>query len=150
MLRTCPDAQFALVGDGPLRDRVAAYIRELKLERSVHLVGWVGGASRLMGAADVVTLTSSWEGMPYALLEAMGWSRPIVSTAVNGCPEVVVHGVTGLLVPPGDTTAWARSVASLLGDPAKASQMGVRGRRRLEERFTSQKMVSCIEALYLS
>ena len=150
VLRMCPDAQFALVGDGPLGDRVAAYIQELKLERSVHLVGWVAGASKLMAAADVVTLTSHWEGMPYVLLEAMGWSRPVVATAVNGCPEVVVHGLTGWLVQAGDTAAWARSVASLLNDPVKATEMGVQGRRRLEERFSLQEMISRVETLYRS
>jgi glycosyltransferase involved in cell wall biosynthesis len=150
VLQTCSEAQFVLVGEGPLRERMVAHVRKLRLEEYVRLVGWVESASRLMPASDLITLTSLWEGMPYALLEAMGWSRPIVATAVNGCPEVVEHGKTGLLVPAGDAVAWARAVVSLLTDPARANRMGIRGRKRLEERFTLQDMVSQVEALYAS
>jgi glycosyltransferase involved in cell wall biosynthesis len=148
VVRACPDAQFALVGDGPLGGEVAALLCELGLEGHVHLLGWQDQASELMAAADVVTLTSRWEGTPYALLEAMACSRPVVTTAVNGCPEIVVEGLTGFLVPPGDTAAWAGAVTSLLKDPAQASAMGRRGRHRVEERFTLPRMIARIEALY--
>jgi glycosyltransferase involved in cell wall biosynthesis len=143
-----PRAQFALVGDGPLRNAVTARIRGLGLEDRVHWLGWHADAFRLIGAADVVTLTSRWEGAPYALLEAMAWSRPVVATAVNGCPEIVLDGVTGFLAPPGDTAAWAGKVSDLLHDPAHASAMGQKGRKRAEERYTLQQMVGRLEALY--
>jgi glycosyltransferase involved in cell wall biosynthesis len=149
VVRECPDVRFALIGDGPLRDVAAAHIRELDLEGHVHLLGWRDEAFRLVAAADVVSLTSRWEGTPYALLEAMAWSRPVVATAVNGCPEIVVDGVTGFLVPPGDTTAWARRMIDLLNDPAQASAMGRQGRKRVEERFTLQQMIAGIEMQYL-
>ncbi len=144
-----PDAQFALVGDGPLRDRVAARIRDLGLQGQVHLAGWRDEAFRLMAAADVVSLTSRWEGTPYALLEAMAWSRPVVATAVNGCPEIVEDGVTGFLVPPGDPAAWAGRVVELLSDPERAAVMGRQGRRRVEDRYTLDKTVARIKGLYL-
>jgi glycosyltransferase involved in cell wall biosynthesis len=86
--------------------------------------------------------------MPYALLEAMAWSRPVVATAVNGCPEIVADGLTGFLVPPGDPAAWAGAVAALLDNPARAVTMGRQGRRRVEERFTLSQMIARIEALY--
>jgi glycosyltransferase involved in cell wall biosynthesis len=148
VVRQRPDAQFALVGEGPLRDAVAARIQELGLEGHVHLAGWHDEASRLMAAADVVTLTSRWEGAPYTLLEAMAWSRPVVATAVNGCPEIVVDGGTGFLVPPGDTSAWAGRIIDLLDDPAMAAAMGRAGRRRVEERFSLQDVVARTESLY--
>jgi glycosyltransferase involved in cell wall biosynthesis len=143
-----PDAQFALVGAGPLRNAVAARIQELGLRRHVHLLGWHDEAFKLMAAADVVSLTSRWEGAPYTLLEAMAWSRPVVATAVNGCPEIVVDLGTGFLVPPGDTTAWARRIIDLLSDPVMAVAMGQQGLRRLEERFLLREMVARIEGLY--
>lgn len=143
-----PTAQFALVGDGPLRDAVMARIRELGLERYVYWLGWHNDAFRLIGAANVVTLTSRWEGTPYALLEAMAWSRPVVATAVNGCPEIVLDDVTGFLVPPGDTRAWARKASELLDNPALANVMGQQGRKRVEERFTLQQMIGRLERLY--
>jgi len=149
VIRKYPDAQFVLVGEGPLRDALEARIWELGLEMDVHLLGWRDEASKLMAAADVVSLTSRWEGMPYALLEAMACSRPVVATAVNGCPEIVVDGVTGFLAPPGNTTAWARRAVDLLNDPVTAAKMGRQGRRRVEEKFSLQEMTAHIERLYV-
>lgn len=145
----CPDAQFALVGDGPLRSAVVARIQEQGLERQVHALGWHENAQRLIAAADVVTLTSRWEGTPYALLEAMGWSRPVVATAVNGCPEVVVDAETGFVVEPGDTEAWASRVIDLLERPTRAALMGRNGRKRVEDKFTVQNTIERLEGLYL-
>ena len=144
----CPTTQFALVGDGPLRDAVTARIRALGLGESIRWLGWQPDGFRIIGAADVVTLTSRWEGTPYALLEAMAWSRPVVATAVNGCPEIVVDGITGFMVPPSDATAWATCVSHLLNTPAQASVMGQQGRKRLEEKFIVQQMLERLEKLY--
>ena len=148
VLRMRPDVQFVLVGEGPLRETVQAHIRELDLGNHVHLLGWRDNARRLTAAADVVTLTSRWEGTPYSLLEAMAWSRPVVATSVNGCPEIIVERVTGFLVPPGDAAAWARRVTALLNDPAMAAAMGEQGRRRVEGRFSLQEMAVRLENLY--
>jgi glycosyltransferase involved in cell wall biosynthesis len=147
-IHQCPEAQFALVGEGPLRDAVAARVRGLGLEGHVRLLGWRDEAFKLMRAADVVSLTSRWEGAPYTLLEAMGWSRPVVATTVNGCSEIVVDGETGFLVPPGDTAAWAGRVVDLLSDPVRAAAMGRQGRRRVEERFSLRGMITRTERLY--
>jgi len=149
VMRERPDTQFALVGEGPLKDAVATRIEELGLKEHVHLLGWRDEAFRLMAAADVVTLTSRWEGVPHTLLEAMAWSRPVVATAVNGCPEVVLDGDTGFLAPPGNTTTWAGRVVDLLNDPMLAAAMGKRGRTRAEEKYSLQEVVACIEGLYL-
>jgi glycosyltransferase involved in cell wall biosynthesis len=143
-----PDTYFVLVGDGPLREALSARIRELGLSGQVHLAGWRNDAVRLMPAASVVTLTSRWEGNPYALLEAMAWARPVVATTVNGCPEIVVEGTTGFLVPPGEPEAWAGRVGALLADPDRARVLGRQGRKRLVERFSLPQMIARIEALY--
>jgi glycosyltransferase involved in cell wall biosynthesis len=148
VLAQFPDVQFALAGEGPLHDQVAARIRQRGLTGRVHLLGWRPAASRLMATADAVTLTSRWEGTPYALLEAMACARPVVATAVNGCPEVVLDGDTGFLVPPGDPAAWARAVAALLADPINATAMGRRGRVRGESHFALEGMIARLQALY--
>jgi glycosyltransferase involved in cell wall biosynthesis len=148
VLHDYPAAHLAMIGEGPLEQDVQARIGQLGLEGQVHLLGWRDEAHRYMAAADVVTLTSRWEGLPYVLLEAMAWSRPVVATAVNGCPEIVAEGVTGFLTPPGDTAAWAARVIELFQDPARASAMGRRGRERVEELYALPAMVAQIEALY--
>jgi glycosyltransferase involved in cell wall biosynthesis len=145
--QTCPDAQFVLVGEGPLQAAVAGRVRTLGLAGDVCLAGWREAAFRFMAAAHVVTLTSRWEGAPYSLLEAMASARPVVATSVNGCPEMVEDGVTGFLLPSNDVAAWAKRVVELLRSPV-AGAMGQRGRQRVEERFSTQRMVAEIEALY--
>jgi len=148
VLRECHEARFVWIGEGPLRTVTEERIRAHGLEGRVFLPGWRDNASRFMPAADVVSLTSRWEGTPYALLEAMAWSRPVVATAVNGCPEIVVDGESGFLVPPGDPSAWAGRVVALLRDPTRAAAMGAEGRRRVEEKFGLPQMIAQIESLY--
>jgi glycosyltransferase involved in cell wall biosynthesis len=148
VVRECPEAQFALVGEGPLWDAVGAHIQSLDLNEHVQLLGWQDQAFKLMAAADVVTLTSRWEGAPYTLLEAMACSRPVVATTVNGCPEIVLNGDSGFLVPPGDTAAWARRIIDLLSDTEMAAAMGQQGKSRVEHKFSLSEMVLCVESLY--
>jgi glycosyltransferase involved in cell wall biosynthesis len=148
VVRERPNARFVLIGDGPLREAVRTRVLECGLEQYVQLPGWRQDARTLMWAADVVTLTSLWEGSPHTLLEAMACARPVVATSVNGCPEIVLDGVTGFLVPPGDPLAWAGRVIALLDDPAKAGAMGERGRKRVEEQFSLRRMIAQIEGLY--
>lgn len=143
-----PSAQFAMIGQGPLKDAIAARIQAQGLQEHVHLLGWHARAHRLMAAADVVTLTSRWEGLPYSLIEASAASKPIVATNVNGCPEVVSEGETGFLVQPGDAPTWAARVSQLLEHPALAAQMGRNGRRRAERVFALDVTTTRIKQLY--
>jgi glycosyltransferase involved in cell wall biosynthesis len=142
------DVQFVLVGDGPLRDEVEAYIQELGMNNHVRCLGWQDNAYKLIGIADIISLTSRWEGLPYVLLEAMAWSRPVVTTVVNGCPEIVKHGITGYIVPQNDVVAWANCVIKLLDDPGQSVEMGQRGNEMVEDEFTLQKMIDQIQRLY--
>jgi glycosyltransferase involved in cell wall biosynthesis len=148
VLRELPEVQFVLVGEGPLEREVTAHVRSLGLESKVHLVGWLPEASHLMAGADVVTLTSLWEGTPYSLLEAMANCKPVVTTSVNGCVEIVEDGVTGFLVPPKDPVAWAERVITLLSNQALAAAFGQQGRQRVQEKFSIQKMIHQLDILY--
>lgn len=143
-----PDVQFVLVGDGPLKDEVEAYIQELGMNKHVRYLGWQDNAYKLIAIADIISLTSRWEGLPYVLLEAMAWSRPVVTTAVNGCPEIVKHGITGYLIPNNDATTWAKFVIKLLEDTKKSVEMGKRGNRMLKEELSLQRMIENTEQLY--
>jgi glycosyltransferase involved in cell wall biosynthesis len=148
VLRIVPEAHFVMVGDGPLKEVLEKRINALKLGERIHIFGHHPDADRLAATANVVTLTSLWEGTPYSLLEAMAWSKPVVATNVNGCKEIVLDSKTGFLSPPGDVQLWAKNVALLLSEPLVAKKMGERGRRHVEEQFTLQNMVSKIEELY--
>lgn len=143
-----PDTRFMLVGEGPMRKAITLRAKALGLDGAISLLGWQDNAADLIAAADVVSLTSRWEGMPHVLLEAMACSRPVVATAVNGCPEIVVDGVTGFLSPPGDVESWAERVVDLLNNPVKKNEMGQRGRDRVGKKFSRRDMVTQIDKLY--
>jgi glycosyltransferase involved in cell wall biosynthesis len=101
----------------------------------------------LIGAADVVCLSSAYEGLPMVLLEAMALARPIVATAVGGIPELVGEDA-GLLVRPGDAPALADALVELASDPARSVALGDAGRRRHRERYALEPMIEAyVEAL---
>jgi len=88
------------------------------------------------------------EGLPLSLVEAMCAGLPVVATDVPGHRDVVVHGTTGLLVPPDDSAALADAIASLVADPARRAAMGAVGRRRAIEEFGTRLMVDATAAIY--
>jgi len=100
-----------------------------------------------MKTFDVFALPSLSEGLSSAILEAMAASLPIIATEVGGIPELVQDGDNGLLVLPADSAALARAIQHLANDPEAAHRMGLRGRERMEERFTLERKILETEQL---
>lgn len=129
--REVPALHALLVGDGPLRDAVAAEISALGLNGIVHLTGFRTDPEALESAASVVVLTSkSLEGTPGVLLDALALGKPIVTTNVGGVPEVIEHDVSGLIVPIGDADAIGRAIARVLLDAPLAARLSAGARTR--------------------
>ena len=128
----------AIIGDGPLRGELEEQRGRLGLERIVELGGAREQAQVLewWRRASVAVLTSEDEGMPVCLMEAAACGVPTVATAVGGVPELVEDGVTGFLVPPGDTAALAAALQKLMQDFSLAARMGEASRRRAEDHFS--------------
>jgi glycosyltransferase involved in cell wall biosynthesis len=121
-----------------------ALAHSLGIQQEVHFLGHVDHAE-LPGwyaSADLFVLPSRMESFPLVLLEAMASGLPVVATAVGGVPELVVHGETGLLVPPNDPLALAQAINSLLDDPEGMKSMGARGRDTVRERYTWDKVAA--------
>jgi glycosyltransferase involved in cell wall biosynthesis len=93
-------------------------------------------------------LPSHVENMPISVLEAMAAGVPVVATRVGAIPEVVEHGVTGLLVAPGDARALADAIATILADPAQRERMGEAGRARAERHYSVDQVMPRLEAVY--
>ncbi len=142
------DVKFLLIGDGPCRGELESLARELGLEKDVLFLGSRQDIPQLLALMDVAVLPSLEEGFPNAVLEAMAVSKPVVATRVGGTPEAVVHGKTGLLVPPRDPRALADAILELLGDPRLAQQMGKAGRGRVKKEFGLDRMIQEMEGLY--
>jgi glycosyltransferase involved in cell wall biosynthesis len=115
----------------------------------VRLLGFRRDTRALMCAFDIFALTSRYEGLPYAVLEAMALGLPTVATDVAGTRDVVVSGVTGLLVAPGDSAAVAKALLTLVGDEKQRAAMGERGRTRVADGFTLARMARRLEGVYV-
>jgi glycosyltransferase involved in cell wall biosynthesis len=143
-----PGVHCLVVGDGELRDELAARSRALGLEGSVHFTGARENVADYLAAMDVFVLSSVTEGLAMTLLEAMAAARPVVATAVGGNPEAVEDGRTGTVVPAKDPEALAGAVRSFLADPEAAATVGAAGRQRARERFSLEAMARRYAAIY--
>jgi glycosyltransferase involved in cell wall biosynthesis len=143
-----PDVQFLLVGGGEMRELLEGSARKMGLTGIVRFLGWRRDLPRLYADLDVVVLTSKNEGTPVSLIEAMASGVPVVSTNVGGVPDIVVDGVNGYLVPPGDEDALTVAILDLLNRPARASVMGQEGRRSVRLQYTVERLVNDMDNLY--
>lgn len=143
-----PDAVFLYAGDGVLRPVVERAIARAGLDGRVRLLGWRPDAPRVIAAADVFVLTSRWEGLPRAYLEAAALGVPAVGTDVDGAREIVEENVTGHLRPPGDVEGLAEAVCGLLADPARRRAFGEAAAARVAPAFDLAKMFDDLDALY--
>jgi sugar transferase (PEP-CTERM/EpsH1 system associated) len=143
-----PDVKALLVGDGVLRRPMEEKAEALGLSDAVIFTGIRRDVPEILTLLDVFVLPSLWEGLPIALLEAMAAGLPVVATRVGGVPEVVVDGVTGLLVPPRDPEALSKAILKLLQNSDLRQKMGRSGRERVREHFSVERMVQDTEALY--
>lgn len=143
-----PDALFLLVGDGPEMPSVAASVAALGLEERVRLPGLRSDGRRCMGLMDVYLMTSEYEGLPIALLEAMALAKPVVATAVGGIPEAVEPGSSGWLAQVGSTNELAGFVRALLNDEPARQTMGRNAAQVVEQRFHLRRRVGAIEEVY--
>ncbi|MFE3031431.1 glycosyltransferase [Streptomyces canus] len=141
-----PGTAFVMIGDGPLAGDVRRLAADLGVE--VILTGHRPDAAWLASGLDVFVITSLYEGLGRALTEALATARPVVATAVNGVPDLVEHGATGLLVPPGDPPAAVAAVRWLLDHPREASEMGRQGQRRVRGTFAPQAMCAALDTCY--
>jgi L-malate glycosyltransferase len=147
-LRVRPDLNFVFAGDGPLRDSLTARARSLGIADRVRFLGYRTDVTALLAAFDVFTLPSLYEGLPNAVLEAMACGRPVVATAVDGTPEVVAEGETGLLVPPRDPDRLSEAVLRLAGDARLRTSMGAEARRRAVRDHGVDGQVDAFHRLY--
>ncbi|MGF1529312.1 MAG: TIGR03088 family PEP-CTERM/XrtA system glycosyltransferase [Candidatus Competibacterales bacterium] len=140
--------RLIIVGDGPLKDELAAQVAAANLERRVCLAGNRDDVDLLLRSFDVFVLPSLSEGISYTLLEAMASGLPVIATAVGGNPELVADGRTGQLVPVDDVDALAQSIATYALDPSLRRSHGAHGRSRCEAEFSIDQMTARYLALY--
>jgi glycosyltransferase involved in cell wall biosynthesis len=115
----------------------------------VQFLGQTADVAATLAGASMLVLSSITEGLSLALLEAMASGLPVVATKVGGNAEVAVDGETGLLVPPRSPNELAAAMLTIFRQPELARRMGMAGRKRVEDKFDSRRMVAQYESLYL-
>jgi glycosyltransferase involved in cell wall biosynthesis len=144
-----PRVRVICAGEGSLRRDLEAQASAMGLAGVVRFVGYQARSEDFLALADVVVLPSLFEGLPLVAVEALAAQRPLLATAVDGTPEVVVDGVTGLTVPPGNAGALAAALCRLLGDPALRDRLAREGRRWVAQRFDEKRQVRATQDLYV-
>jgi L-malate glycosyltransferase len=148
VVQKLPDVRFVILGEGELREALERVIKEYHLEKHVLLPGFRTDVLGCLKSFDLFAMSSVTEGLGTSLLDAMACSRPIVATEAGGIPEVVSHGVTGLLVPPRDHAAMAEAIIALISDRTRRQAMGDAGFARVNGKFTVERMIAGTAAVY--
>lgn len=147
VLRARPDARFVWCGGGELADLARAQAHALGIAPACQFLGHRDDAAQVLAALDMFWLTSDYEGMPLAPLEALALHVPIVASDVVGTRDLL-QGTAGLLVPPRDPAAFADAALRLLGNPGRRAQLAQAGYRHYLEQGTSRRMLDAVEQLY--
>ena len=140
--------QVNIAGSGPSENSLRSIARELNVADRVCFLGWREDIRELLSGWDLLAMPSLDEGFPLSAIEAMAAGRPVLASRVGGLPEIVVDGVTGYLIPPGDIEGLVRPLAELANDRVKLAKMGTAGWRRVQEEFTEEAMASHMASFY--
>jgi glycosyltransferase involved in cell wall biosynthesis len=149
-----PLVKFWIVGKEPAHskehytDQLSEYVREHHLQFQVKFWGFQPDITEILARVDILVLPSLQEPFGKIVIEAMAMEKPVIASHVGGVPEIVVHGQTGLLVPPADSEALRQALEQLIPDRQKRGQMGMKGRKRVEQYFSLEKTVRETEQVY--
>ncbi len=150
LVKEIPNIVCLIVGEGSEKAHLESLIRRHALQRKVILAGQRKEIPELLSVMSVFVMPSLEEGLGLALLEAMAAGKPVIASGVGGIREVITHGESGLLVPPGDPETLARALIALFGDPARMSSVGFRAKNRVRECFSRESMVEGTLNVYRS
>ncbi|MCB1071049.1 MAG: glycosyltransferase [Kiritimatiellae bacterium] len=145
--RQFPEATFICAGTGPRAEAVKDLAASLHLGACMKFPGYKE-VHAFMQTVDVYVICSRIENLPYSILEAMAWARPVIGTEVGGIPDLIVNGETGSLVPAGDVAALQKAMAIFCEQPALIETRGKAGRKRLLDHFTLDQSVAMHVDLY--
>jgi len=148
-LNVYPKMRLLLVGEGPLRPQTEQIVENLKLTNKVMFLGVRKDIPELLAKSDAFVLSSDWEGMPLTILEAMAAGKPVVSTSVGAVPEIVMNGITGILVSPQDSKLFSDGLLKLTKDTGLCAKMGNSGRQRVLEQYDISRTAREYESIYL-
>jgi len=148
--RRLPDLHLLMIGGGPLQSRLASLVGSLDLGERVEIKGWIDPdqAQGYIQDSDIMVMPSIMESFGVAAVEAAAAGIPVIATNVGGIPEIVEHGVNGLLIDVGDESGLTEAIITLAGDEARRRRMGSAGRQIAREKFNIVVSLNRLEDLY--
>lgn len=153
VLKEFPDVHFLIVGDDKTDKKTAQKLKDMVraegLSDYITFTGIRQDVPEILAITDIFVFPSLWEGFALVVLEAMAAEVPVVATDVGIIREVLVDQENGLIVPPKDAVALAEGIKFMLSDPERAKEMGLKGQKTVEEKFTIENTVRGYEELYL-
>lgn len=148
VIEAMPHTTFLIVGSGPLRGELEARVAELGLGRRFRFLGHRDDVPRVLAALDLFVMPSLWEGMPYALIEAMAVGTPVVGSDIPGIADVIEAHRTGWLTPPGDPAALAETIRAALADEGKSAMMAEAAREVVVREHSRERMLASLANAY--
>jgi glycosyltransferase involved in cell wall biosynthesis len=139
------DLMFLIAGKGKLEALLKRQVKKMGVEDSVRFIGFTNNIDPYIKGSDLYVLSSLQEGMPNVVMEAMAVGKAVLATDVNGVRELMVDAKTGIIVPPADGAALAKSIDSIIDDRQKLKMFGEAGCKRVNENFTIPIMVKNLE-----
>jgi glycosyltransferase involved in cell wall biosynthesis len=148
VLKEFPQTRFVFAGDGDSRRAFEEQAAKLGLQGNFMFLGRRSDIPDVLASCDIAVLPSRAEGLPNAVLEYMAAGLPTIASRVGGNAELVEDGVTGLLVPPEDSSAIADALLCLLRDPDLSRKMAESGRKVAVENYSFDRLIREVDALY--
>jgi glycosyltransferase involved in cell wall biosynthesis len=136
-----PSIKLLIVGDGELKSELKELVAKSKLNDNVIFCGNQKNVQVFYDISEFTVMSSLWEGMPGAAIESIMLEKPVIATKVGGLPEIIENNMNGLLVPPKDSNALAEAIKYLLSNPQLVKEMGIIGKKIVQEKFTLEKML---------
>jgi len=139
---------FAILGEGEQKSVLEGLVRNEEVQSNVMFIQGTFNVEGLFNVADFMVLSSVREGLPYVLMEAASISKPHIATDVGGVSEFVIHGETGILVPPSDPEKLADAIKNLLDNPETVERLGKRAREKFLRQFTYDRFIDQTMEVY--
>jgi len=144
------NVEFVILGDGELSENLRDMAVQLGIASRTHFLGFRNNIVNYLHTMDIIVFPSLWEGHPFSLLEAMAAGKAIVASNIDSIREVLKDGMTGILVPPKDSTSIAQAIGALLDSKEERDRIGRQAQITVIEAFPSSKMINSLEQAYLN
>lgn len=135
-----PNAHFLLVGNGEMQEKLEQYARKQGMLESVHITGWINNPLSYVKLFDVAVLLSRWEGFGLAIPEYMMCQKPVVATAVDAIPNIIIDHVNGILVPMDDPSAACDAVMEIFSDLDLKNKLIAQGSKDVHEKYDARRV----------